>query len=149
MPNRRDRHNRGMRGPLSQPSALTGRGAPTWRRVGREEFFLDCVDEAVGYVQVRNPGLLNDIDIGIEEVPRSAALWPDSSDSVHRVPLASAIEASADRPAQVVIFRRPLEHRAASRPGLRILVLRTLVEQVAALTGRTVDEIDPGSATEA
>lgn len=115
-----------------------------WRQVGREEFFLDCVDEAVRHIQVRNPGLLNDIDIGIEEVPHSAALWPQTGHDTYRVPLATAVEASPDRPAQVVVFRRPLEHRAATRPGLRILVLRTLVEQVAALTGRPVDEIDPG-----
>ena len=60
------------------------------------------------------------------------------------VPLAAAVETGATREAQVVIYRRPLEHRAASRRGLRILVYRTVVEQLAALTGRGVDEIDPG-----
>jgi hypothetical protein len=45
-----------------------------------------------------------------------------------------------------VIYRRPLEHRAMSRRGLRILVYRTIVEQLSALTGRSVDEIDPDGA---
>jgi hypothetical protein len=45
-----------------------------------------------------------------------------------------------------VVYRRPLEHRAVSRRGLRILVYRTIVEQLAALTGRSVEEIDPEGA---
>jgi hypothetical protein len=36
-----------------------------------------------------------------------------------------------------------LEHRASSRRGLQTLVYRTLVEQLAALTGRSVSELDP------
>ena len=62
------------------------------------------------------------------------------------MPLASAVEATVARPAQVVLYRRPLEHRAASREGLRILVHRTVVEQLSALTGRSVTEIDPDGA---
>ena len=63
-----------------------------------------------------------------------------------QVPLAAALEGTPERPAQVVVYRRPLEHRAASRRGLRILVYRTIVEQLSALTGRSVDEIDPDGA---
>ena len=33
-----------------------------------------------------------------------------------------------------------------TRRGLRILVYRTIVEQLSALTGRSVDEIDPDGA---
>ena len=59
------------------------------------------------------------------------------------VPLAAAVEGDEERLGQVVVYRRPLEHRAASRRGLRILVYRTIVEQLSALTGRSIDEIDP------
>ena len=45
-----------------------------------------------------------------------------------------------------MVYRRPLEHRAASRRGLQILVYRTIVEQLSALTGLSVDEIDPDGA---
>jgi Zincin-like metallopeptidase len=62
------------------------------------------------------------------------------------VPLAAAVEGMASQPGKVVIYRRPLEHRAMSRHGLRILVYRTIVEQLSALTGRSVDEIDPDGA---
>jgi hypothetical protein len=54
-----------------------------------------------------------------------------------------ATEAGEHTPRQVVVYRRPIEHRAVSRRGLRILVYRTIVEQLSALTGRSVNEIDP------
>jgi len=63
-----------------------------------------------------------------------------------QVPLAAALDGDDDRLRQVVVYRRPLEHRAATRRGLRILVYRTIVEQLSALTGRPVDEIDPDGA---
>nr|WP_231979677.1 metallopeptidase family protein [Tessaracoccus coleopterorum] len=52
----------------------------------------------------------------------------------------------AGRKAQIVIFERPLEHRAGSRSQLRDLVHQTIVEQLSALTGRSIEELggDPG-----
>ena len=47
------------------------------------------------------------------------------------------------RHGQVVLYRRPLEHRARTRKGLRILVFRTLVEQLHALTEIPLEELDP------
>ena len=41
------------------------------------------------------------------------------------------------------MFRRPLERRARTRQGLRILVFRTIVEQLSEATGIPVDDIDP------
>lgn len=81
---------------------------------------------------------MNGVVVGIEEVPPPPAPWAAS-----RVPLSAAVDATADRPASVVIYRRPIEHRAATPRGVRILVHRTLVEQVAALTGRSVADLDP------
>ncbi|WP_331715771.1 metallopeptidase family protein [Tessaracoccus coleopterorum] len=45
-----------------------------------------------------------------------------------------------------MIFERPLEHRAGSRSQLRDLVHQTIVEQLSALTGRSIEELggDPG-----
>ena len=42
-----------------------------------------------------------------------------------------------------MLFRRSLEHRAADQSQLRELVHETLVDQLVALTGRSIDEIDP------
>lgn len=76
--------------------------------------------------------------IGVEEVPPPQAPWASA-----QVPLAAAIEATPDQPAHVVLYRRPIEHRSATTRGLHILVHRTLVEQLSALTGRSVDDLDP------
>ncbi len=134
----RDRHARGLRGPMALPNPLTGGPVRIRRRPRPGEFFVTCVGEAVTRIGRQCPGVLESVEIGIEDVPTLEGAW-----SRDRVPLAAALEATADRPSQVIIYRRPLEHRAASRKGLRILVYRTIVEQLSALTGMPVSEIDP------
>jgi hypothetical protein len=103
----------------------------------RLEFFNETVQSAVdrlpGGARTRSSG----VAIGIEDVPHLEPPGPALG------PLAAALDAVPDRPAQVVGLPPPLEHRAASGRGLRILVHRTIVEQLSALTGRSVDEIDP------
>jgi hypothetical protein len=135
---RRDRHARGLRGPLALPNALTGGAVTPPRPVTKADFFTDAVHAAVERVARQCPDALTGVAFGIEDVPYLETAW-----SGDRVPLAAALEADADTMAQVVVYRRPLEHRAASRRGLTILVYRTIVEQLASLTGRSVEEIDP------
>lgn len=141
MSSRRDRHGRGLRGPLVLPNHLGVRRATPPRPATRVAFFDDAVDAAVDRVARQCPEALAGISVGVEDVPGFDPSWAQG-----RVPLASAVGPSATHPAQVVLYRRPLEHRAASRQGLRILVYRTVVEQLSALTGRSVDEIDPDGA---
>jgi hypothetical protein len=133
---RRDRHQRGLRGPLALPNPY-GRPASPPRRAGRADFFDDSVHSAVDRIAVTCPDALVGVTFGIEDVPQLPESWAGD-----RVPLAVAVEADAERMAQVVVYRRPLEHRAASRRGLRILVYRTIVEQLSALTGRPVSDFD-------
>ena len=135
---RRERHGRGLRGPLALPNALGARTALPPRPATRVAFFDDAVGAAVERVARQCPEALAGTSVGVEDVPAFDPAWAHG-----RVPLASAIEATTTRGAQVVLYRRPLEHRAASRRGLRILVYRTVVEQLSALTGRSVHEIDP------
>ena len=94
--------------------------------------------EAVERIARQCPDALVGVTFGIEDVPYLQTAW-----SGDQVPLAAAVEGDEERLGQVVVYRRPLEHRAASRRGLRILVYRTIVEQLSALTGRSIDEIDP------
>jgi hypothetical protein len=96
------------------------------------------VHGAVERIARQCPDALVGVTFGIEDVPYLQTAW-----SGDHVPLAAAVEGDEERLGQVVVYRRPLEHRAASRRGLRILVYRTIVEQLSALTGRTIDEIDP------
>lgn len=138
MPRRRDRHDRGLRGPLALPNDYTGRAVRLRRAPSRHEFFTECMTDAVRRIQGTCPGGLDGVDIGVQEVPTLDGAWIDD-----RVPLAVAVEATSAQSAQIVIYRRPLEHRAGSRSELRDLVHRTMVEQLAALTARHVREIDP------
>jgi len=140
---RRDRHGRGLRGPLAGPNPLVARPARPPRPSTPGEAFQEAVHAAVDRVARQCPDAVTDIAFGIEDVPVLDPVWTG-----REVPLALAVEATADRPSQLVVYRRPLEHRATSRRGLRILVYRTVVEQLAALTGRSVDELDPDGAAD-
>lgn len=135
---RRDRHERGLRGPLASPNPYTAWVAQTPRRIGRTEFFSGAVSQSISSIARTCPQALDGIRLGVEDVPFLHTDW-----KADEVPLAAAVERSEDSPAQVVIYRRPLEHRATNRQGLRELVHRTIVEQLAALTGFTVEAIDP------
>ena len=59
------------------------------------------------------------------------------------VPLSSLIRGSGTTPTRLVLFRRPLEHRASDRAELEAIVLTVLVEQVAELLGIPASEVDP------
>jgi len=131
----RDRHDRGIRGPLALPNAWTQRPAP-FSRPSRQDFFADCVTESMTEIAEHCAEALTGVIIGVEEVPHHADRW-----SADRVPLAAAVEATATTRAQVVIYERPLEHRATSRASLARLVHHTIVEQLALLTGRSVYEL--------
>ncbi len=138
---RRDRHGRGIRGPLARANPLIARIARPPRPASKADFFSEAVHDALDRIGRQCPQALFGITVGIEDVPPAETGW-----AANRVPLAAALEGTADRPGQVVIYRRPLEHRAVTRRGLRILAYRTIVEQLSALTGRSVDEIDPDGA---
>lgn len=138
---RRDRHERGLRGPLALANPYTSHPARPSRPATKADFFTQAVEDAVERVARQCPEVLVGVTFGVEDVPYLATAW-----SGDQVPLAAAVESDADHLSQVVVYRRPLEHRAASRRGLRILVYRTVVEQLSALTGRSVSEIDPDGA---
>ena len=135
MSKRRNRHSRGQRAPVVLPRSYGG-------RIDRidtthAEFFTACLAQAVQQVQMSCPGILDNVVVGAEDVPT----MPDWTEG--RVPLSSAVDGCEHSPARVVIYRRPLELRTASRRGLAILVHRTLIEQLSALTGTPVETIDP------
>lgn len=135
---RRDRHGRGIRGPLAVRNSLTGTVVQPPLPPSRQELFDGAVREAIERVTTRCPRALSGVWVGIEEVPYLETAW-----SGDHVPLAAAVSPTPDARGRVVLYRRPLEHRAVSRTGLQILIFRTLVEQLSALTGLSADEIDP------
>ena len=135
MPRSRDRHDRGMHGPVALPDSHNHKTVPL-RPLSRVEYFNQCVKQALATIAEADPHALDGTVVGVEDVPLLKTAW-----SGDRVPMSAALEPSKGRPAQIVIYERPLEHRASSRTALRALVHRTIVEQLSALTGRPVSDL--------
>lgn len=135
---RRDRHQRGIRGPMALPNKWTRRPVRAPRALTDEQFFARTVQETVTHLEQARPHLFSGVAVGFEDVPNLPSSWRHN-----RVPLAAAVESPDGALAQVVLFRRPLERRAASREGLRILIRHTLVEQLAVLLDVRPEDIDP------
>ncbi|MGH3359768.1 MAG: metallopeptidase family protein [Nocardioidaceae bacterium] len=131
----RDVRGRGRRGPLALPGPLTPSGVPATQTPA--EAFDDTVVAVVERIRTRFPDEVARVDFGVEDHP----LLPEDWDQ--RVPFATCVPASADHPARIVLFRLPLTARARGRAELGLLVLDTVVEQLAALWGRDPDDIDP------
>ncbi|MGH3436877.1 MAG: metallopeptidase family protein [Sciscionella sp.] len=141
----RDRHGRGLRGPLYPP------GVPAAR--SRSERFDALVLEALEPIEARWHGELTDLDVAVDEVPEAgdgahgtAALDVDVVTD-REVPLARLVPAGIDRrgvptQARIVLYRRPLEARAKDNVDLADLVHDVLVEQVANYLGLDPDVID-------
>jgi hypothetical protein len=141
---RRDRHGRGLRGPL------TPAGTPLYR--SRSEQFDDLVLQAVAQLEPRWESELAGVEFAVEEVPsadgptqeqvpedadpvplaRLDPAWPDAGDPDHPA-----------RPARIVLYRRPLLARADGEDELGELVLDVVIEEFARLLGLDPQEIDP------
>ncbi len=137
---RRERHGRGLRGPLATVNPFTGTVVPARHAARGAAFFAECLQAAVTRGLADCPRAFVGVDIGFEDIPSNLENWWSD-----RIPLAAAVSAEGGRNAQVVLFRRPLEHRASSHAELRMLVYQALIEQLSALTGIGLDELAPGS----
>ena len=135
MPRSRDRHDRGMHGTIALPDSNNRKAVPL-HAPNRVEYFNQCVKEALAAIAEIDPRALDGTVVGVEDVPLLKTAW-----SGDRVPMSAALEPSKGRPAQIVIYERPLEHRTSNRSALRALVHRTIVEQLSALTERPVREL--------
>ena len=129
---RRDRHGRGLRGPLAPP------GLPLSR--SRAQLFDDLVLDALEHLERRWEEQLRGLEVAVEDVPPTDAP-PESPDPV---PLGRAFPATGALAARIVIYRRPLETRAADRSDLADLVQDVMTEQVASLVGLSPEVVDPG-----
>ncbi|MEU2347470.1 metallopeptidase family protein [Modestobacter sp. NPDC049651] len=142
---RRDRHGRGLRGRLVPPSVPLSRS--------RAEQFDDLVLDAVEDLERRWERELAGVEFAVEDVPWVEHSSPDEvvldSDVLDdgSVPLARVLpahrEGGREVPPRIVVYRRPLEIRAADRDDLADLVREVVVDQVAVLLGRDPEEIDP------
>ncbi|WP_091031686.1 metallopeptidase family protein [Glycomyces harbinensis] len=141
---RRDRHGRGMRGPLA-PSALP------LRRTAVEEFDALVMDSVVVLERRLTEALgskftdLRHIEFAVDEVP------PDSQDydadivEDRGVPLSKLYPAQPGTVAaapRIVLYRRPIELRAESKGEAESLVRSVLAEQLASLLNLPPDDLE-------
>ncbi|MEV0666988.1 metallopeptidase family protein [Actinomadura luteofluorescens] len=126
---RRDRHGRGLRGPLTPPQAPVSRT--------RAERFADLVDDEVRRLGARWGRELAQVDFTVEEVPEVEPLFDGP------VPLGQTLPGAGDRPVRIVVYRRPVEARAAGEAELSQLIRELLVEEVADLLGLSPESVDP------
>ena len=133
----RDRHGRGMRGMLAPPNCIAGQQLRLRRPTLPIPLFLQCVTQSIDLIEQAVPEALNHIHIGVEDVPQVGSLWGS------HVPLAAAITGDDTQPAQIILYRRPIELRASNPTQLRQLVFVALLEQVSTATGLSVATLDP------
>ncbi len=146
-----------MRGPLVPPVvSLGGRDVRIPGSQTRGERFDDLVLDAVEDLEQRWAQELQGVEFAVEDVPAvplgsDAALDDDvladetcgGAVPLGRLLAASVDEAGRQTAARVVIYRRPLEARAADRLDLADLVRDVVVDQVARLLHLDPDEVDP------
>ncbi|UGY91760.1 metallopeptidase family protein [Streptomyces gobiensis] len=137
-PRHRDRHGRGMRGPVAPPQVPLA--------ISRAESFDDLVRDSADRLERQWPQL-SSVDFAVQEVPRQDSKpagdvhgWDGAG---HSVPLGRLIPAHGDRPDCVIVYRRPVELRTRSREERALLVHEVVVEQVAELLGLSPESIDP------
>ncbi|MCI0386428.1 metallopeptidase family protein [Streptomyces sp. CNQ085] len=141
-PRRRDRHGRGMRGPIAPPQVPLA--------MSRADAFDDLVRDSADRLERQWPQL-SGVEFVVQEVPPAAPEsgtgpgdWVDGwLDGPDGVPLGRYAAARDGRPDRVVVYRRPIELRARTRDDRALLVHEVVVEQVAELLGLAPESIDP------
>ncbi|MFF1509054.1 metallopeptidase family protein [Streptomyces sp. NPDC058326] len=123
---RRDRHGRGMRGPVAPPQVPLS--------ASRADTFRDLVLDSVERLERRWPQLA-DVEFMVMEVPPTV--------TGETVPLGGSAPAEKNEPARVVVYRRPVEIRSKNRDERALLVHEVVVEQVAELLGLSPESVDP------
>jgi predicted Zn-dependent protease with MMP-like domain len=125
-----------MRGSLVPPDVPLHRS--------RVERFDDLVLLAVSQLEPRWEAELSRVEFAVEEIPPAE---PDPDDP-EPVPLArlepgSAPDSEPERPARIVLYRRPLLARADGQEELAELVLDVIVEEFARWLGVDPQTVDP------
>ncbi|MEV6670872.1 metallopeptidase family protein [Streptomyces sp. NPDC051162] len=143
-PRHRDRHGRGMRGPIAPPQVPLS--------VSRGEAFVDLVHDSAERLERLWPQL-SAVDFVVREAPVAIRDGRDTMSDAEgldafefdgeTVPLGRYVAAHGDTPDRIVIYRRPVEIRTKSRDERALLVHEVVVEQVAELLGLAPESVDP------
>lgn len=128
----RDRRGRGMRGPGVVP---VHPGTPALRTARQR--FDQLVLDVVTPLDERWQRHLGIVEYAVEDAPMLPDDWGDDT-----VPLSSLVRGKGTEPTRLVLFRRPIEHRAGSREELEAMVHTVVVEQIAELLNLTPGDVD-------
>jgi len=137
---RRDRHGRGIRGPL------VGRGVPI--ATAPADRFDRIASSAVEHVEHRWREQLAGVEFAVDLVP-STDLDPthpllEGAIESGGVVLAQIIPGHGRRPTHIVLYRKPIELRARSIEDLEDLIHDVVVQVIANYLGLDPDVVDPG-----
>ncbi len=134
---RRDRHGRGLRGPLI-PATLPG-----YRT--RSQAFDELVVESADRLRHLWPGTLDLVEYVVEEVPGEleALIAAGAQAPLGNFSRAEAAASGLVKAAEITIYRHPLEALCDTPGQLRELVHEVLIEQVAGLMDMDPDAVDP------
>lgn len=120
-----------MRGPGVRPQQ-PGTSALRTRRQRFDQLVLDVVEP----LDRRWHHRLGLVEYAVEDAPLLPDTWGDDT-----VPLSSLVRGKNEQATRLVVFRRPIEHRATTREALAALVHTVVVEQLAELLGLSVDDV--------
>jgi hypothetical protein len=132
---RRNRHGRGLRGPLLLPQLPGSRT--------RLERFEDLVAESAERLEELWGARVSAIAFSVALVPGRKSL--QRAEAAGRgVPLGTTVTASPRRAASVTVYRRPVEELSDSPVDLPDIVHDVVVELVAELLAMAPEDVDPG-----
>ena len=142
----RDRHGRGVRGPVL-PTAVP-------RQASRPKAFDRAVLEAYGPLYAAYRKELASLDIAVDTVPRmrlsaDMSILPDEITADGPVPLGRVIPPAIEPQgnptrARIVIFRMPIEQRVSNKVERHELLTHVLISLVANYLNIEPHDIDPG-----
>ncbi|MGP3967094.1 metallopeptidase family protein [Streptomyces sp. 6N223] len=130
----RDRHGRGMRGPVAPPQVPLA--------VTRADTFDSLVHDSAERLRRRLPQLAG-VDFVVQEVPWLSRGERADAASADIVPLGGVVNGRDGRPDRIVVYRRPVELRSRDREECARLVHEVVVEQAAELLGLAPESVDP------
>jgi hypothetical protein len=125
---KRDRHDRGLRGPVLPHSAPLHKSS--------DKFFVGEMEDAIEDLDARLGTMLTHIKFALEEIPNKRDLTFASG----HVPLGRIDQGN---PTSIVLYQRPIEMRSDSKELLQRVLRDVLAELVSLVTGLRPDDVDP------
>lgn len=129
---RRDRHGRGLRGPLLLPPLPAARS--------RSERFDDLVVESADRLEDIWGAAMDRVQFAVEEIPSDLEKLVRLGE---HAPLASFRAAQDRQAATITVYRRPIQHCTENEEELREVVHDAVVEQVAIFLNLSPESVDP------